>query len=62
MCICEEKTTFLGKYDLTILELGEGDYGTWSHDTKPYYYFAAHFAFQHYLKTNRSVKSSSNVS
>ena len=31
-----ENTTFLGKYDLTIVEWGNGDYGTWSHGATPY--------------------------
>ena len=48
MCTCEEKTTFLGKFDLTIVEWGEKDYGTLSHDTKPYSYFAAHSALRHF--------------
>ena len=41
--------TFLGKYDLTTVELGEGDYGTWSNDAKPYSYFAAHSAFRYFF-------------
>ena len=49
MCTCEEKTTFLGKFDLTIVEWGERDYGTLNHDAKPYSYFAAHSALWYFL-------------
>ena len=41
----------LGKYNLTIVELGDGDYGTWSYDAKPYFYFAAHSALRHFYVT-----------
>jgi len=43
------KTTFFGKNNFTTMELGEGDYGTWSHDAKPYSYFAAHSALRHFI-------------
>ena len=44
------KTRILGKYNLTIVELGEGDNGTVRHDDKPYSYLAAHSALWHFLE------------